>query len=160
MCFIEGVWQQIRSFNHSYFFSFTALKTWLQTMSKWPFDNMSAITIWWIWRFRNNHTLDDKQWKSINVLHFIDIKCTNLTSVNIHSSKHHTNCHIVISGLHLKMDALSWILLEVVVLSVTLFLPVYFMTTREIGQQASLLIRGREMRFLLSYLGFTMVWCW
>lgn len=64
-------------------------------MSKWPFGNMFVIAIWWIWRFRNNHTLGDKHWKIRYVFHFIDIICTNLTSINIHSSKHHINYHIV-----------------------------------------------------------------
>lgn len=44
----KKVWQLISSFNHPYFFSFTSLNTWLQTMSKEPFGNMFAITIWWI----------------------------------------------------------------------------------------------------------------
>jgi hypothetical protein len=64
-------------------------------MSKGAFGNMFAITIWWIWRFRNNHILGDKQWKTQNVIHFINIMCTDLTSLNIHSSEHHINCHMV-----------------------------------------------------------------
>jgi len=56
---------------------------------------MFAITIWWIWRFRSNHTLGDKQWKIQNIIHFTNIMCTHLTYVNIHSFKHHINRHIV-----------------------------------------------------------------
>jgi hypothetical protein len=91
----KEVWQLISSVNHRYLFSFTSWKTWLQTMSKGAFGNMFAITIWWIWRFRNNHILGDKQWKTQNVIHFIDIMCTDLTSLNIHSSEHHINRHMV-----------------------------------------------------------------
>jgi len=91
----KEVWQLISSVNHQYLFSFTSWKTWLQTMSKGAFGNIFAMTIWWIWRFRNNHILDDKQWKTQNVIHFIDIMCTDLTSINIHSSEHHINCHMV-----------------------------------------------------------------
>jgi len=44
----EEVWQLIYSVSYPYFFNLTSLNTWLQTMSKRPFGNMLAITIWWI----------------------------------------------------------------------------------------------------------------
>jgi len=91
----EEVWQLISSVNHRCLFSFTSWKTWLQTMSKGVFGIMFAITIWWICRFRNNHILGDKQWKTQNVIHFIDIMCTDLTFINIHSSERHIKCHMV-----------------------------------------------------------------
>jgi len=46
--------------------------------------------------------------------------------------------------------------MEVVALLVTLVLDVYFVITTEIGKLDSLLMRGRGMRFLLRYLGFTL----
>jgi hypothetical protein len=64
-------------------------------MSKGAFGNIFAITIWWIWCFRNNHIIGNKQRKTQNVIHFIDIMRTDLTSVNIHSSEHHINRHMV-----------------------------------------------------------------
>jgi len=57
---------------------------------------MFAITFWWIWHFRNNHILGDKQLKTQNLIHFIHIMHNDdLTSVNIYSSKHHNNRHMI-----------------------------------------------------------------
>jgi len=91
-----------------------------------------------------------------NVIHFIDIMRTDLTSVNIHSSKHHINRHMVKwtppqdGGVKLNIDG-------------------SYGASGDIGSGGLLCDtkgnwiagfssnEGQGMRFLLSYLGFTMV---